>query len=152
MPRPFRRATLVAVAVLALGLLAWPAAASNGSHGFLSLFPPKPPKDAVATTVHIEQHGVDTDPAACGDYGVEWATNLQADVTTYRDAQGRRLQQKVEITEDNTVKNTVTGLHAARRPDPVHADDHVRPRDEPPPEDLHQRRQRARRCASTTGR
>ena len=110
MPRPFRRATLVAVAVLAFGLLAWPAAASNGSHGFLSLFPPKPPRDAVATTVHIEQHGVDTDPAACGDYGVEWATNLQADVTTYRDAQGRRLQQKVEVTEDNTVKNTATGL------------------------------------------
>ena len=61
---------------------------------------------------------MDTDLTACGDYGVEWATNLQADITTYRDELGRRVQQVVEITEDNTVKNTVTGL--TLRDGPVH--------------------------------
>ena len=114
MRRPSPRVTSAAVAAVALGLLAWPAAASDGG----SPIAPKPPQGSTSTTVHIEQQGVDTDPAACGDYGVEWATNLQADITTYRDELGRRVQQVVEITEDNTVKNTVTGL--TLRDGPVH--------------------------------
>ena len=58
----------------------------------------------------VTQHNVLTDEDACGDYGVEWDINLTADIATFFDSQDRRVKQIVHITEDNTVKNTVTGL------------------------------------------
>jgi len=58
----------------------------------------------------ITRHQVLADPAACGDYGVEWDINLTADIFTFFDSQDRRVKQVVHVTEDNTVKNTVTGL------------------------------------------
>ena len=58
----------------------------------------------------VTQHNVLTDEGACGDYGVEWDINLTADIFTFFDRQGRRVKELVHITEDNTVKNTVTGL------------------------------------------
>jgi len=58
----------------------------------------------------VTQHNVLTDADACGDYGVEWDINLTADIFTFFDSQDRRVKQVVHITEDNTVKNTVTGL------------------------------------------
>ena len=58
----------------------------------------------------VTQHNVLTDADACGDYGVEWDINLTADIFTFFDSQDRRVKQIVHITEDNTVKNTVTGL------------------------------------------
>jgi len=58
----------------------------------------------------VTQHNVLTDEDACGDYGVEWDINLTADIFTFFDSQDRRVKQVVHITEDNTVKNTVTGL------------------------------------------
>jgi hypothetical protein len=58
----------------------------------------------------ITQHNVLTDADACGDYGVEWDINLTVDIATFFDSQGRRVKQVGHVTEDNTVKNTVTGL------------------------------------------
>jgi hypothetical protein len=58
----------------------------------------------------ITQHNVIADPAACGDYGVEWDINLTADVTTFFDREGRRVKVVAHIREDNTVRNTVTDL------------------------------------------
>jgi len=58
----------------------------------------------------VTQHNVLIDEDACGDYGVEWDINLTADIFTFFDGQDRRVKQVVHITEDNTVKNTVTGL------------------------------------------
>ena len=54
MRRPSPRVTsaaVAAVAAVALGLLAWPAAASEGG----SPIAPKPPQDSTSTTVHIER-------------------------------------------------------------------------------------------------
>lgn len=51
-----------------------------------------------------------TNPTACGDYGVRWSIDLVADVTTFFDDEGRRTRVVQNITEDNTVQNTVTGL------------------------------------------
>jgi hypothetical protein len=51
-----------------------------------------------------------TNPTACGDYGVRWSINLVADVTTFFDDKGRRTRLVQNISEDNTVQNTVTGL------------------------------------------
>jgi hypothetical protein len=51
-----------------------------------------------------------TNPTACGDYGVRWSINLVADVTTFFDNEGRRTKLVQNISEDNTVQNTVTGL------------------------------------------
>ena len=56
------------------------------------------------------EHGRDTDPAACGDYGVEWDIDLHAVNWTFFDDQGRRVKLVQHVTEDNTVRNTVTGL------------------------------------------
>jgi hypothetical protein len=50
------------------------------------------------------------DPAACGDYGVEWNIDLHAVNWTFFDEQGRRVKLVQHITEDNTVRNTVSGL------------------------------------------
>ena len=82
---------LMCTAVL-VGLLAAPAAA----------VPP--------TRETVTQHNVVADPAACGDYGVEWDINLTAEITTFFDREGRRVKSVAHITEDNTVTNTVTGL------------------------------------------
>lgn len=65
----------------------------------------KPP-----TRQTVEQHNVVSDPAACGSYGVEWDIHLKAEITTFFDHQGRRITQVAHITEDNTIKNTVSGL------------------------------------------
>ena len=51
-----------------------------------------------------------TNPTACGDYGVRWSINLVAEVTTFFDDEGRRTRLVQNISEDNTVQNTVTGL------------------------------------------
>ena len=58
----------------------------------------------------INQHNVVSDADACGDFGVVWDINLTAVITTYFDKEGRRIRQIAEITEDNTVMNTVSGL------------------------------------------
>jgi hypothetical protein len=82
---------LLAAAALVLGL-ASPAAADP------------PTKDTVTL------HNVVSDPTACGDYGVEWDINLTADIWTFFDDEGRRTKRIAHVREDNTVKNTVTGL------------------------------------------
>jgi hypothetical protein len=53
---------------------------------------------------------VHSDPAACGDYGVEWNIDLHSVNLTFFDEAGRRVKLVQHITEDNTVRNTVTGL------------------------------------------
>mgnify|MGYP007039598158 CR=1 FL=1 len=53
---------------------------------------------------------VHSDPAACGDYGVEWNIDLHSVNLTFFDDAGRRVKLVQHITEDNTVRNTVTGL------------------------------------------
>ena len=58
----------------------------------------------------VTQHNVVTDEDACGEYGVEWDINLTVDIFTFFDSQDRRVKQVGHVTEDNTVKNTVTGL------------------------------------------
>ena len=58
----------------------------------------------------INQHNGVSDADACGDFGVVWDINLTAVITTYFDKEGRRIRQIAEITEDNTVMNTVSGL------------------------------------------
>ena len=58
----------------------------------------------------VTSHNVVSDPAACGDYGVEWDINLTADIWTFTDDQGRRVKRVRHVREDNTVMNTVTGL------------------------------------------
>ena len=50
------------------------------------------------------------DPDACGDYGVEWTINLTGDIYTFFDRQDRRTKVVAHIREDNTVRNTATGL------------------------------------------
>jgi hypothetical protein len=50
------------------------------------------------------------DPDACGDYGVEWTINLTGDIYTFFDRQDRRTKVVAHIREDNTVRNTETGL------------------------------------------
>jgi hypothetical protein len=51
-----------------------------------------------------------TNATACGSYGVSWAINLTSDNYTFFDSQGRRTKLVQHIREDNTVRNTVTGL------------------------------------------
>lgn len=62
------------------------------------------------TRTETDQRSVVADPAACGDYGVEWNINLHAVNWTFFDDAGRRVKLVQHITEDNTVRNTVTGL------------------------------------------
>nr|CEL17317.1 hypothetical protein [Kibdelosporangium sp. MJ126-NF4] len=50
------------------------------------------------------------DAAACGDYGVEWNIDLHSVNWTFFDDKGRRVKLVQHVTEDNTVRNTVTGL------------------------------------------
>lgn len=84
------------VAALAMVTLAAPAAASTGG------VPP--------TRTETDVQVVHTDAAACGSYGVEWSIDLHAVNWTFFDDQGRRVKLVQHITEDNTVRNTVTGL------------------------------------------
>jgi hypothetical protein len=62
------------------------------------------------TRTETDLHNVVADPAACGDYGVEWDIHLHSVDSTFFDDQGRRVKLIRHITEDNTVRNTVTGL------------------------------------------
>ncbi|MFB9302306.1 hypothetical protein, partial [Kibdelosporangium philippinense] len=50
------------------------------------------------------------DPVACGDYGVEWNIDLHAVNWTFFDDNGKRVKLVQHVTEDNTIRNTVTGL------------------------------------------
>jgi hypothetical protein len=56
-------------------------------------------------------------PTACGSYGVEWNINLTFESKTYFDSQGRRTHVVTDIRENNTVRNTVTGLTLQEGPD-----------------------------------
>jgi hypothetical protein len=65
----------------------------------------------------ISQQGTLTNPTACGSYGVEWNINLTVEQTTYFDDQGRRTHVIGHVRENNTVRNTVTGLTLQEGPD-----------------------------------
>ncbi|OLF16238.1 hypothetical protein [Actinophytocola xanthii] len=89
-----RGSVLAAATAVALFGLAAPAGAA-----------PPPP-----TMTETDLQTVHSDPTACGDYGVEWNIDLHADIWTFFDEAGRRVKVVQHITEDNTVRNTVTGL------------------------------------------
>jgi hypothetical protein len=89
-----RKLVVLALTGLALCALAVPAAAE-----------PVPP-----TRTETDVQVTHTDPVACGDYGVEWNIDLHAVNWTFFDDAGRRVKLVQHITEDNTVRNTVTGL------------------------------------------
>jgi hypothetical protein len=93
--RMIRRAGVVAVVV---------AAVLAGSAAPAGAVPPPP------TRTETDLQFVHTDPAACGDYGVEWSIDLHSVNWTFFDEAGRRVKLVQHITEDNTVRNTVTGL------------------------------------------
>jgi hypothetical protein len=61
------------------------------------------------TTVQTQQSVLEN-PTACGTYGVRWNINLTAVVSRHFDWHGRLWKVTQEITEDNTVVNTATGL------------------------------------------
>jgi hypothetical protein len=65
----------------------------------------------------ISQQGTLANPTACGSYGVEWNINLTVEQTTYFDDQGRRTHVIGHVRENNTVRNTVTGLTLQEGPD-----------------------------------
>jgi hypothetical protein len=69
------------------------------------------------TTTTGSQQVTLTNPTACGSYGVEWDINLTVESKTYFDDQGRRTQLIQHIRENNTVRNTVTGLTLQEGPD-----------------------------------
>jgi hypothetical protein len=69
------------------------------------------------TTTTGSQQVTLTNPTACGSYGVEWSINLTVESKTYFDDQGRRTQLIQHIRENNTVRNTVTGLTLEEGPD-----------------------------------
>jgi hypothetical protein len=87
-----RTALVAALTAIALSGVTAPAAAT--------------PPTMTETDVQV----VHTDPTACGDYGVEWNIDLHAVNWTFFDEAGRRVKLVQHITEDNTVRNTVTGL------------------------------------------
>lgn len=62
------------------------------------------------TRTETDRQFVVADPAACGDYGVEWSIDLHSVNWMFFDDQGRRVKLVQHITEDNTIRNTVTGL------------------------------------------
>jgi hypothetical protein len=55
--------------------------------------------------------------AACGTYGVKWNIVLHSVNWTFFDREGRRTKLVQHITEDNTVRNTDTGLTLREGPD-----------------------------------
>jgi hypothetical protein len=69
------------------------------------------------TTTTVSQQATLTNLTACGSYGVEWKINLTAEVKRYFDSQGRLTHVIQHVTEDNTVRNTVTGLTLREGPD-----------------------------------
>ncbi len=89
-----RSVSLVAATVLALGIFA-PAAVADERR----------PPDLSVTVNNLV-----ADPTVCGSYGVEWDIHLTLDRWDFRDDQGRLVKRVEHIVEDNTVKNTVTGL------------------------------------------
>jgi hypothetical protein len=91
---------VAALTTIALSSLAAPAGAAPA--GTDDVVPP--------TRTETDVQIVHSDPVACGDYGVEWNIDLHSVNLTFFDAQGRRVKLVQHITEDNTVRNTVTGL------------------------------------------
>lgn len=90
------------VAAAALALVAtWVPAAPAGAAS-ADVTPP--------TRTETDLQIVHSDPAACGSYGVEWNIDLHSVNLTFVDDAGRRVKLVQHITEDNTVRNTVTGL------------------------------------------
>jgi hypothetical protein len=76
------------------------------------------PASAVPPTTSTGAQSVTlTNPTACGSYGVEWRINLTVESKTYFDDQGRRTELVQHIKENNTVRNTVTGLTLQEGPD-----------------------------------
>lgn len=76
-----------------------------------------PPAGATPPTrTETDRQFVVADPVACGDFGVEWSINLHSVNWTFFDEQARRVTLAQHITEDNTVRNTVTGLTLADSP------------------------------------
>ncbi len=69
------------------------------------------------TTTTVSQQATLTNPTACGSYGVEWKINLTIESKTYFDSQGRRTMLVQDFKENNTVRNTVTGLTLQEGPD-----------------------------------
>ena len=69
------------------------------------------------TTTTVSQQATLTNPTACGSYGVEWKINLTIENKTYFDSQGRRTMLVQDFKENNTVRNTVTGLTLQEGPD-----------------------------------
>ncbi|HXV33387.1 MAG TPA: hypothetical protein VD769_05200 [Gaiellaceae bacterium] len=72
------------------------------------------------TTTTTTQQAVLANPTACGSYGVEWRINLTSETKRYFDSQGRLTHIIQHITEDNTIRNTVTGLTLREGPDDFH--------------------------------
>jgi hypothetical protein len=98
----WRGVVMAALTTLALAGLAAPAGAEPAGAEVAG----GPPPTRTETDVQI----VHSDPAACGDYGVEWNIDLHSVNLTFFDQAGRRVKLVQHITEDNTVRNTVTGL------------------------------------------
>jgi hypothetical protein len=94
------RVLALAIAGLAAVTLAAPASAS---------------RPTIVRDVQI--NNVISDPTACGDYGVVWDINIEADIYTFFDNDGVRVRQMIHIKEDNTITNTVTGLTLREGPD-----------------------------------
>jgi hypothetical protein len=93
-----RRLVLTLVSIALCMALAAPATAAQGSWPRVEKQTINPPPRTLV------------DPDACGDYGVEWTINLTGDIYTFFDRQDRRTKVVAHIREDNTVRNTVTGL------------------------------------------
>jgi hypothetical protein len=69
------------------------------------------------TTTSGAQQAMLTNATACGSYGVEWRINLTFETKTFFDDQGRRTHVVTHIQENNTVRNTVSGLTLQEGPD-----------------------------------
>lgn len=98
----WRGIVAAALATVALASMANPAGAAPAGAATAGGVPP--------TRTETDLQLVHSDPAACGDYGVEWNIDLHSVNLTFFDDAGRRVKLVQHITEDNTVRNTVTGL------------------------------------------
>ena len=96
MATAWRGVVAAALGTVVAAVLAAPAAATHGG------VPP--------TRTETDLQIVHSNPSACGDYGVEWNIDLHSVNLTFFDDAGRRVKLVQHITEDNTVRNTVTGL------------------------------------------
>ena len=97
-----RGVVVAALTAVALAGLAAPAMAAPPGAEAAGVTPP--------TRTETDVQVVHSDPAACGAYGVEWNIDLHSVNLTFVDDAGRRVRFVQHITEDNTVRNTVTGL------------------------------------------